>query len=281
MIDLHVHTTCSDGTFSPEEVVRLAATRGLTALAITDHDTVLGVPAAAQEGDKHGIEVVPGLEISSQWNHGIMHILGYFIDIDHPELRKVLDFLKEGREARTPRIVSRLQQLGVNVSVEEIEQEAGEGVPGRPHVANVMVRRNLVTDRQQAFDLYLRKGAPAYVDKVKLPPLESLELINKVGGVAVLAHPYSLEQADSSGLEKILKHLVPNGLKGIEAYYPKHTPEQTRIYIELAKKLDLVVTGGTDFHGANKPGIELGVVPGFSPLPYSILEGLKNRLDHA
>ncbi len=279
MIDLHVHTRCSDGTLSPEEVVRLAATRGLKALAITDHDTVLGVSAAAREGNEQGIEVVPGLEISSQWDQGIMHILGYFIDIDHPELLKALDFLRKGREARTPRIVSALRELGLSISVEEIEKEAGEGVQGRPHVANVMVRRNLVIDRQQAFDLYLGKGAPAYVDKVKLPPLESLKLINKVGGIAVLAHPYSLEQADIAGLEKILKHLAANGLQGIEAYYPGHTQEQTRIYTELARKMDLVVTGGTDFHGDNKPGIELGVVPGFGPLPYSLLEDVKSRLE--
>ena len=279
MIDLHVHTTCSDGTLTPAQVVALASDRGLRALAVTDHDTVNGVAAASEEGARTGVEVIAGLEISVQWDRGILHILGYFVNPDHPRLLDVLDFLRRGRDARTPKMVEKLRKLDVPISVEEVEIEAKGGIVGRPHLANVLLRKGLVRHRQEAFDRYLKKGAPAYVEKIKLPPFQAIEAILDAGGIPVMAHPYSLEVGTSNGLEAVLEDLIPLGLRGIEVYYPRHTKEQTQAFLDIAKKKDLLITGGTDFHGANKPDVELGVFPHpYGTLPYSLLQDLKDSI---
>lgn len=277
MIDLHVHTNASDGTFSPREVVRLAAGKAIKAIAITDHDTVAGIPEAQREGAVVGVEVIVGVELSVEWSHGILHVLGYFLDTHHPELLRVLDDLKRIREERTPRILAKLKDLDVHVSREEVEREAAGGVPGRPHLARVLVQKGYVPDIQQAFDRYLRRGAAAYVRKPKILPADAFRLIIESGGLPALAHPYSLLDLPDVRLEEILDRLKPLGLAGIEVYYPMHTPDQTAHFLDLAHVYGLVVTGGTDFHGANKPGIELGVIEGIAPLPYSMLDELKAR----
>jgi len=276
MIDLHVHTTNSDGTLTSVEVVSLAAAKGLQAIAITDHDTVAGVGKAQETGMQVGLEVVSGVEISVQCDRGILHILGYFVRPDHAELIEVLDTLRQGREERTPKIVTKLRGLKLAVSLQEVNEEAANGVPGRPHIARVLKRKNYVRTLQEAFDRYLKRGAAAYVPKRKLQPDEALRIIKAAGGIPVMAHPYSLPGKGAGSLETAIKRLIPLGLRGIEAYYPKHTPEQTELFLELGRKYGLLITGGTDFHGANKPGIELGVIPGNSPLPYSLLESLKD-----
>jgi len=275
MIDLHVHTTSSDGTLTADEVVALAGAIGLRAIAVTDHDTVAGVCEAKQAGERIGLEVVSGVEISAQSDRGILHVLGYFVQPDHPELIETLDSLRQGREERTPKILTKLRGLRVAVSLEEVNEEAAGGVPGRPHIARVLKRKNYVGTLQEAFDRYLKRGAAAYVQKRKLQPDEALRIIRAAGGIPVMAHPYSLLGRGASALEALIKRLIPLGLLGIEAYYPKHTPEQTELFLELARKHGLLISGGTDFHGANKPDIELGVIPGHSPLPYSLLERLK------
>jgi 3',5'-nucleoside bisphosphate phosphatase len=277
MIDLHVHTNMSDGSLSPAEVVRRSAEKGLQAIAITDHDTVAGIAEARAEGLRAGVEVISGVEMSVQWNPGIVHILGFFIRPDDAELVESLAYLGRGRQDRIPKILSKLSDCGVHISVEEVSRESGEGVPGRPHVANVMVRKGFVSGVQEAFDLYLGKGAPAYVKKTKILPGEAIRVIKKAGGLPVLAHPYSLDEQDGGHLEAIIQSLARQGLEGIEVYYPKHTAEQTKAFLDLALEFDLAVTGGTDFHGANRPEVELGVFPGRGPLPYSILQDIKAR----
>lgn len=267
----------SDGTFSPQEIVQIASRKGLRAIAITDHDTVKGVSQAQKEGSTAGVEVVAGVEISTQCTEGILHLLGYFLDIHDQDLNAALELLRIGRMERVPRIVSKLREQDVVISEEEVHQEASGGVPGRPHVANVLLQKGQVRTLQQAFDRYLKRGAPAYVEKVKLPPAEAIEVIIRAGGVPVIAHPYSLKKDHPDTLEEFVKNLADIGLGGIEAYYPRHTPKQTNKYLELASKLDLVATGGTDFHGSNKPGVKLGVIPGRGPLPYSILEELARK----
>ena len=267
----------SDGSLSPAEVVRRSAEKGLQAIAITDHDTVAGIAEAQAEGFRAGVEVVSGVEMSVQWNPGIVHILGFFIRPDDAELLESLAYLGKGRQDRIPKILSKLSDCGVHLSVEEVARESGGGVPGRPHVANVMVRRGHVSEVQEAFDLYLGKGAPAYVKKTKILPGEAIRVIKKAGGLPVLAHPYTLDEQDGGHLEAIIQGFVREGLEGIEVYYPKHSAEQTKAYLHLALELDLAVTGGTDFHGANKPEVELGVFPGRGPLPYSILQDMKAR----
>jgi hypothetical protein len=279
VIDLHVHTSMSDGTFTPEEVVRIAADRGLSAIAITDHDTVAGVLRGKRKGAELGIEVVSGVEISTEWPEGILHMLGYFVSVEDRDLLQALDSLKQNRQERIFKIVSKLNDHNVSVTVDEVDQEAVGGVPGRPHVAKVIVRKGHVETLQEAFDRYLGKGAPAYVEKKKLSPVEAIQLITNAGGIPVLAHPYSLDEHDPRGLEQIVRELMTSGLKGIEVYYPKHTPDQTELFLRLAEKLGLAVTGGTDFHGANTPEVRIGTLPGGKTLSYSILEELKKKRD--
>ncbi len=277
MIDLHVHTTMSDGTVTPREVVRLASRKGLRAIAITDHDTIRALPEAQEESANAGVEVVTGVEISAEWPNGILHIIGYFVNQSDRQLLSALEYLRKHRLERIPKILSRLREQDVFISPDEIRRAARGGVPGRPHVANVLLQNGNVRTLQEAFDRYLKKGAPAYVKKAKLTPSEAIRVIVEAGGVAVIAHPYSLNSDDPASLEKIVKDLVDMGVRGIEAFYPRHTPGQTREYLDLAARLDLVATGGTDFHGSNKPTIKLGVIPGQNPLPYSILEELRQR----
>ncbi len=279
-IDLHVHTNMSDGTMTPAELVQYASTIGLRAIAITDHDTLDGIePAQSAVNDLElELEVVPGVEISADYDLGILHILGFFIRSDDSDLQKSLNFLRIERRSRISRILAKLQAQNVFIREEEVKKIAGDGSPGRPHLANLMFRKGYVKTIQEAFERYLKKGACAYVPKVKLPAHKTLQLITDAGGIPVMAHPYSLNQNNPDRFEEIVISLIDIGLKGIEAYYPKHTREQTRMYVRLASKLDLVVTGGTDYHGANKPGTELGVFPDRPPLPYSILEDMKKRL---
>ena len=277
MIDLHVHTSMSDGTLSPVSLVRLAAAKGIRAIAVTDHDTVAGVCPAQAEGELLGVEVIAGVEISTQWVTGILHILGLFIDPYDRLMLNSLDYLRRCRLERIPKILDRLSDCNVLISSNEVNRQAVGGVPGRPHVAEIMVQKGYVKTIQEAFDRYLKKGAPAYVEKVKLPPIEAVKLITRVGGLAVLAHPYSLNENEPECLEKILRDLISYGLQGIETYYPRHTPQQTKAYLDLARKLDLLVSGGTDFHGSNKPEVQLGIIPGRDPIPYSLLDHLKTR----
>lgn len=277
MIDLHVHTTMSDGTFSPEDVVALALQKKLRAIAITDHDTVAGVLRARSEGERLGLEVVPGVEISTQWPQGILHILGYFIHTGQPALLEALDTLRADRRNRVSEIVDRLNHHSVAITAEEVIDEAVGGVPGRPHVASLLVRKGHVHTVQEAFDRFLGKGAPAYVPKRKLPPEQALHVIARAGGLAVLAHPYSLYESDPRRLEGMVRELMENGLQGMEVYCPKHTPKQTEQFLALTRKLDLAVTGGTDFHGEIKPDIELGRLPSEQTIPYSLLERLRQR----
>jgi len=275
MIDLHVHTSMSDGTCPPERVVKMAREKGLRAIAITDHDTVDGVPRARQAGMELGVEIIPGVEMSTEWPSGIMHILGYFIDIRNERLLQALHYLRSGRMERVPKIVEKLRACNVVISADEVRREAVGGAPGRPHIAEIMVREGYVRTIQEAFDRYLRKGAPAYVEKQKMSPQRAIEIILEADGAPVLAHPYSLNLHTESDMESVLTELISYGLAGVEVYYPRHTTPQIASYHGLAKKFHLAVTGGTDFHGANKPDIELGAMPGMGPLSYRMVEELK------
>jgi predicted metal-dependent phosphoesterase TrpH len=274
-VDLHLHTTASDGVKSPSDLVRYAKTRGLQAIAITDHDTIEGLKEGFEEGEKISFEVIPGIEISAEHSPGSMHLLGYFIDSSHPLLKHRLEYLQKARAERNPKMVEKLNRLGVNITYEEVLEASGKGQVGRPHFAQVLMGKKYVKSFQEAFDRYLKKGAPAYVDKMRFAPGEALHFINEAKGIAVLAHPNTLGLNGYSELEDLILQLLKEGLRGIEVFYPEHSPADIAQYKGLAERYGLVMTGGTDYHGIEKNGLEIGVGRGEMRLPYSMVEGLK------
>ncbi|HEV2492355.1 MAG TPA: PHP domain-containing protein [Terriglobia bacterium] len=250
MIDLHAHTTASDGSLTSEELVDLAAAKGLSVLAVTDHDTVAGIAAALKRGKERGVDVIPGIKLGAKWNGGgQMHILGYQIDREDPRLTDRLSWLQARRRERGERIVNRLNELGVPISWERVEQLAATGSVGRPHVARALLEAAHVETISEAFSLYLSPGAPAYLEKAELAPAEAIELIRAAGGVAVLAHATTLKLTGSK-LEACVEHLAAQGLSGIEVYWPKHTEDEKASYKRLGARYNLVATMGSDFHGS-------------------------------
>jgi predicted metal-dependent phosphoesterase TrpH len=274
IIDLHVHTTASDGSLTPREVVRRAKALGLKAIAVTDHDTVAGVEEALEEGILCGLEVIPGIEISVDVTKGTCHLLGYFIDYKDKDLLKRLLFIQRAREERNLKMLQKLKALGIDLTLEEVKAQAKDGQICRPHFALAMIKKGYVSSVDEAFERFLKKGGPAYVEKFRLSPEEAIRMILLSKGIPVLAHPFTLE-LEKEEFETFLKELKQHGLKGIEAYYPDHTLEQTEFYERLGKKYGLLITGGTDFHGPPREEIELGKGRGNLSIPYELLLKLK------
>ncbi len=257
MIDLHTHSTASDGTYSPAELVRLAKREGLKALALTDHDTIQGLREAYETSQEEGLAFLCGVEISVKIDGpGHFHLLGYFLTPEIPSIEATLTTLQRARERRNELMLEKLKSLGFEITMEELEGIA-QGEIGRPHFAKLLVQKGVVKTFQEAFDRYLKKGTPAYVPKALLSPEEAIEVISQSRGIPVMAHPVTLKM-DRESLEKYLEELKKIGLRGVEAYYTEHDPSFTRFLVDLARKLNLLVTGGSDFHGANKPDIRLG-----------------------
>jgi len=280
-IDLHLHTTASDGVKTPSELVSYAKSKGLQAISITDHDTIEGLEEGLAEGERIGFEVIPGIEISAEHSPGSMHLLGYLIDIHHPSLNEKLKYLQRAREERNPKMVERLNQLGIHITYEEVVRASGGGQVGRPHFAQVLIEKGYVRNFQEAFDRYLKKGASAYVDKLRFTPAEAIYLINEAKGVAVLGHPNTLGLNEPKELERLIEILIKEGLKGIEVYYPEHSSLEIAQYKAVAEKYGLIQTGGTDYHGIDKESLDVGVGRGEMKLPYSMVEALKAARDRA
>jgi predicted metal-dependent phosphoesterase TrpH len=277
-VDLHSHSTASDGTLAPAEVARLAARAGLSGWALTDHDTIGGVAEAGEESARLGIDFLPGIEISAEFPHpGTIHILGYGIDPQSATLHDLTRQLLEGRDNRNPKIVRKLQELGVAITMEEVENEAGGTVVGRPHIAAILHRKGYVTSIKDAFNKYLAPGGAAYFDKERLSPKRALEMIVDSGGVPVLAHPVQLRLESDAKLESVLRELIDLGLGGLEVMHSDHTPELVSKYSAIADRFGLLKTGGSDFHGGNKKDIELGYARG-QRVPREFLDGLWERL---
>jgi hypothetical protein len=274
-VDLHLHTTASDGVRSPSNLVNYAKGKGLRAIAITDHDTIEGLEEAMAEGRKIGFEVIPGIEISAEYSPGSMHLLGYCLDIHHPLLNERLAYLQKARAERNPKIVEKLNRLGIKITYEDVIKASGGGQVGRPHFAQVLLERGYVRSIQEAFERFLKKGAPAYHDKLRFKAEEAIHSIQEASGVAVIGHPNTLGANGMSELDTLLSQLVKEGLKGIEVYYPEHSPADVATYKFLAEKYGLVMTGGTDYHGIERNGLEIGVGRGDMKLPYSMVEALK------
>jgi predicted metal-dependent phosphoesterase TrpH len=273
-LDLHLHTTHSDGSLSPAEVLQLAHKAHVTALAITDHDIVSGIPDAIAVGAALGIEIIPGVEISSCVGTSELHILGYCINWQDPELIRRLASLRESRHTRNPQIIERLRALGLDVTYEEVRDLAGTDSVGRPHIARLLMDKQYVTSAKDAFDRYLAEGRPAYVARELPQPADAIAWIRAAGGVAVLAHP-TWAKVSGEGLTTLLTTLKADGLGGIEVHYSTHTKRQTTEYLDLAKRLTLLVTGGSDFHGITKPDIDVGIGRGDLNVPEKLLDPLK------
>jgi len=273
-IDLHLHTTHSDGSLPPAAVLELAHKAGVTALAITDHDITTGIPEALDAGARLGIEVVPGVEISSRLGGGELHILGYCLDWRDPVLNQRLARLRDSRHRRNPLIVDKLNALGLDLTYEEVRALAGTESVGRPHIARVLMDKRYVRDAKEAFERYLAEGKPAYVPRELPEPAEAIAWIREARGIAVLAHPTWVKQ-NGEGLFKLCAELKAAGLGGIEVHYSTHSSKQTAEFLDIAKRLDLLVTGGSDFHGVTKPDIDVGVGRGELSVPAKLLEPLK------
>ena len=271
-IDLHVHTTESDGTATPAEAVRLASAAGLRAIAVTDHDTASGFPAAAAEGERLGVEVVPGIEISTTYN-GPVHILGYFIDPGSPALGEVLDWVLRDRNERNRRIAARMAADGLPVDYDEMRARFGASI-GRPHFAELLVELGLARDVRDAFDRYVEKGRRYYEARHFLSIEKAIGLIRDAGGVPVLAHPFQYRLNDE-GRRELLEHCVNYGLEGLECRYSGYDEEKTAYLLSLADEFHLQPTGGSDFHGSVKPHIALGSGTGDLAVPYVWLERLR------
>ncbi|MEN8253927.1 MAG: PHP domain-containing protein [Verrucomicrobiota bacterium] len=258
MIDLHTHSIYSDGTNTPAELVAMAERHGLKALALTDHDTVAGIPELLAAAENSSVKAVPGIELSAEWERGAMHVLGYFIDHANPALLERIERLRKGRDERNVEILKKLNRLGYRLLWEDVERQAGkEGVVGRPHIAAALVERGHMKSKKAVFELLLAKGRPGYVDRERFSAEKCIDFIRQAGGIAVLAHPATIHLPDGQ-LRTLVGGLKEHGLGGIEAYYAEHRPENIRKFAGWAEELDLVCTGGTDYHGMNTPDLKLG-----------------------
>jgi predicted metal-dependent phosphoesterase TrpH len=256
-IDLHAHSNRSDGTFTPRELVRVAADRGLDVVALTDHDTTEGLDEAAAVGREMGVEVVPGVELSAEYLGVSIHVLGYWPDVEDPGLRDELRRLRETRLRRGELMVERLRALGLPISFERVRAIAGGGNIVRPHVAQAMVEAGIVATEREAFDRYIADGGPASVPKHALDPVDAVELIRSASGLCVLAHPGMWGDQTSVPIE-LVEAMAAAGMTGLEVEHCDHTPEQRVSYRALAGRLDLIPTGGSDCHGARYDPIRLG-----------------------
>ena len=272
LIDLHIHTAASDGTCSPGDVVRLAHELGLSAVAITDHDTVSGCAEAAAVGQELGVEAVAGVELSSRYGKTI-HILGYFVRTNSPALTRVLDGIVAERNERNRKMAAMMAADGLAVDYEEMQQRFGTSI-GRPHFGEVLVELGKAESVQDAFDRYIEKGQRYYLPRKMVSIERSVEVIREAGGVPVLAHPFQY-RLEESVLRQLIEHCMDHGLLGLECRYSLYDEEQSQYLLKLAREYGLVPTGGSDFHGSNKPHIALGSGTGSLAVPASWLEGLR------
>jgi len=263
--DLHVHTNESDGTSSPEKLVKEAARAGLYAVGIVDHDTVSALAPAMAAAKASGVEIVPGIELTAQYEGQEIHILGYYIDYRNEQLLEKLLLVRQDRVERVIKIVNNLKEMGVHLDAQAVFDISGNATVGRMHVARALVKEGLVGSTGEAFQRYIGDKSPAYVLGFKFSPAEAIKLIRECGGVAVLAHPYIIHN------DSLIPQFVKDGLMGLEAYYPEHSQSMINFYLGLAKELDLLVTGGSDFHGSAKPDVKLGKMK----IPWELVEKLK------
>lgn len=273
-IDLHVHSNASDGTFTPTEVVQLAIQKNLAAIALSDHDTVNGIPEALQAAAGSTLEVIPATELSCYYQGIEIHILGFFVNHLLPSFLYELERLEYARFQRNLDMIERFHQNGIEMTMEDLQAGNPNSIITRAHFARVLVQKGICKDKSAAFRQYIGIGCPYYIPKPQVTPEHSLALITQAGGIPVLAHPmlYHLGYED---LHMLIKTLIPMGLAGIEAYHSSNYPEQSAVLCEMAEQYGMVVSGGSDFHGANKPDIELGSGRGNLQIPEELVEPIR------
>ncbi len=274
MVDLHAHTTASDGSLTPSELVTLAGEVGLSALAVTDHDTLDGLEEAQRAAAQTGMELVPGIELAVQYHSGRFHMLGLLIDRYSPVLNNRLTELKENRARRNERMAARLRELGLPITLDDVVAESGGGQVGRPHFVAALIRKGLVRSAREAWEKYVMDGAAAHVPKDKIGLQEGIDLIHAAGGVAVMAHPMSVKLEEDQ-LRSELKRLKSMGLDGAECYYSQYPPERVHFLLDATAAAGLLPSGGSDFHGTPKPDVHLGVIYQGRAVPPNVLSSLK------
>ncbi len=266
-IDLHTHTTASDGLLPPADLVALARRHGVQVLAVADHDTTDGVDPAMEAGVRLGVEVIPAVEINTDTDAGDVHVLGYYVHHRQRWFQEFLRRLRDGRERRAERMVEKLNALGIPLEMARVRALA-EGAVGRPHVARALVEAGVVATTEEAFQKYIGRSGPAYVERASVSPPQAVQIIRRAGGIPVLAHP-------GWGVpDDLIRDLAAAGLEGLEVYYPDHTPAMVEHYLALARDLGLLVTGGTDFHGGD---LATRTPPGSQYVPREVVERLRER----
>ena len=273
-VDLHLHTTHSDGTLSPTELVDLCARSGLKVIAISDHDSTEGVAEAQAAAAGRDIEIIPAIELSTDVPDNEIHMLGYFIDTEDTGFQDLLREFRAGREDRGRKMVERLNLLGMEVSWERVEQIADGGAVGRPHIAQAMIERGYVSEWQEAFDKYIGRTGPAYVERTRLEPEEAIRVLLDNGALPVMAHPLYYEREDTQKLRNVVASLKEAGMIGLEVHYGEFSESEIDMLANIAAELDLVPCGGSDFHASGKPG---EIIPGEAGPPMSTVESLRAK----
>lgn len=274
-IDLHTHSTGSDGTFTPTELVLEARRVGLSALALTDHDSVSGIDEFVRAGEANGIETVPGVELSTEYEDTEIHVVGLYIDPSNETLLAQLKAFRDNRDNRNLKMIDRLREEGFSITAEEIYARNPDSVVARPHIARYLVDTHQVKDMQTVFNEYIGDGCICYVDRYKITPMRAVELIHAAGGVAILAHP-CLYHIPEDTLLRMIREMKAVELDGIEALYSCNEGDDERYYRQIASDFDLLLSGGSDFHGTNKPHIRLGSGKGDLVVPYEFLEKIRD-----
>ncbi len=272
-IDLHIHTTFSDGTKTPQEIVQLAIQKGLTAIAITDHDTLDGCSEAVEAGKRSGLEIVPGVEISVRFQEKSLHLLGYFLDIENSRLISGLHTIQAGRKIRNEQILQKLQSRGIDISFEELARISETGEIGRPHIAVLLQQKGFVRSLDEAFQKYIGNGACCYAARPEFSAQKAIDLIHCAGGLAFWAHPFS-SLGDEASVSRFLKDLACIGIDGVEVYYPTQGEKARTLLLQLAAELGLLVSGGSDYHGSIRKGSSLAGGKELM-IPYSLLEQMQ------
>ena len=278
-IDLHTHSTCSDGILTPTALVDHAVERKLCAIALTDHDTVSGVSEAMNQGQLRGLEVIAGIEVSSDFNNTSLHILGYGIDHHNQEFIEFITRLQQARHTRNLGILNRLQQLGIPIEQQELDKLASDQV-GRPHFAELLLKKGIVNSFQNAFSEYLKSGCPAFVKHIRPESSEVIARISAAGGLSMLAHPACIDPSGER-IPSLVSDLKQQGLDGIEAYYPSHSNKTTKALLQVAEDHNLLVCGGTDFHGTGRSSTPLGGNKKTIRIPLKILEKIKEHINNS